>query len=114
MAARRTTSADDRRQLSNEYRSSRCGQQNAPVPHESPGFDSPQQAALASWASAPSAHPRVVSVDVRGDRAEVVIDTDPSYPDWVYCVRRNGQWSVAIAGNAPCHRWDDPEFIHWR
>jgi hypothetical protein len=43
-----------------------------------------------------------------------VIDTDPSYPDWVYCVRRTGQWFVAIAGNARCHRWDDPEFIHWR
>jgi hypothetical protein len=42
-------------------------------------FDSPQEAALAGWASTTGAYPRVVSVDVSGDRAEVVIDTEPSY-----------------------------------
>jgi hypothetical protein len=52
------------------------------------GFESPEGAALAGWASTPDAHARVISVTVRGDRAEVVIDTDPTYPDCVYCVRR--------------------------
>jgi hypothetical protein len=89
-------------------------EQNVRVPPKSPGFDSPQEAALAGWASAPSAHARVVSVDVRGNRAEVLIDTDPSHhPDWVYCVRRNGQWFEAVSGNAPSIGWHDPNVLGW-
>jgi hypothetical protein len=78
-----------------------------------PGFDSPEAAALATWQSRPSAHARVVSVDIRGDRAEVVIDTDPSYPDWVYCVRRGGRWVDVRSGNGPSYGWDDPDILNW-
>jgi hypothetical protein len=78
-----------------------------------PGFDSPEAAALATWASTPSAHARVVSVDIRGDRAEVVIDTDPSHPDWVYCVRRDGRWVDVLSGCGPSSGWDDPDILDW-
>lgn len=77
------------------------------------GFDSPEAAALSGWASAMAAHPRVVSVDVQGDRAEVVIDTEPSYLDYVYCVRRGGRWFEVVSGNGPTTGWDDPAAIHW-
>jgi hypothetical protein len=78
------------------------------------GFATAEEAALAGWSSARSAKPRVVSVDVRGDRAEVVIDTDPSYLDWVYCVRRDGRWFAGVSGNAPTEGWDDPTALDWR
>jgi hypothetical protein len=75
-------------------------------------YDSPEEAALADWPDA--ARVRVVSVDVRGDRAEVVLDTDPSYPYWVYCVRNtDGRWREAAGGNGPTIGWDDPSFIQW-
>jgi hypothetical protein len=77
------------------------------------GFASPEDAALATWNSATSARPRVVSVEVRGDRAEVVIDTQPSHPDYVYCVRREGRWFEVVSSNAQTHRWDDPDFLDW-
>jgi hypothetical protein len=83
------------------------------MPTDPHGFDSPEQAALASWASAPSAHAHVASIDVRGDRAEVVIDTDPSHPDWFYCVRRNGRWFEVVSSNAPTTGWDDPSILDW-
>jgi hypothetical protein len=78
-----------------------------------PGFESPEAAALATWKSTPSARARVVAVDVRGDRAEVVIDTDPSHPDWVYCVRRDGRWFEVVSGNGPSIGWDDPYYLEW-
>ena len=77
------------------------------------GFESPEEAALATWANSPEAHARIVSVDVRGDRAEVVIDTDPSYPDYVYCQRRVDGWHEAVSGNGPTDAWDDPSVIAW-
>jgi hypothetical protein len=83
------------------------------VSEQVPGFESPEAAALATWQSAPSARSRVVSVDVRADRAEVVIDTDPSYPDWIYCVRREGRWDVVVSGNGPSIGWDDPDSLPW-
>jgi hypothetical protein len=74
---------------------------------DEPGdFDSPEDAALAGWP--PAARPRVVSVTVRGDRAEVEIDMMPSYQYWVYCIRRNGRWREVVSGNGPNYSWDDP------
>jgi len=66
-------------------------------------YDSPEEAALAGWSSTPSARARVVSVDVVGDRAEVVIatDDDQDHGDWVYCVRRDGLWREVVSGNGP-------------
>jgi hypothetical protein len=77
------------------------------------GHASPEEAALAGWASAPAARARVLSVDVRGDRAEVIVDTERSYPDWVYCVRRGDGWYETVSGNGPCVGWDDPTAIEW-
>jgi len=54
-----------------------------------------------------------VSVDVRGDRAEVVLDTDPSLPYWVYCVRSEDGWHETVTGNGPTVGWDDPNEIQW-
>jgi hypothetical protein len=69
-------------------------------------FDAPEAAALAHWPE--SSHVRVVSVTVRGNRAEVVLDTDPHYPYWVYCERRDGLWCEGSSGNGPWVGWDDP------
>lgn len=60
-----------------------------------------------------AAHPRVVSVDVQGNRAEVVIDTKPSDLDYVYYVRRDGQWFEVVSGNGPTTGWDDPGALDW-
>ena len=51
------------------------------VPASDDAHSTPEAAALASCAAAPSANARVISVDVRSDSAEVVMDTDPSYRD---------------------------------
>ena len=77
------------------------------------GHSTPQEAALAGWAANRSARAHIVSVDVRGDRAEVIVDTEPSYPDWVYCVRRDDGWHETVSGNGPCIGWDDPDEIVW-
>lgn len=74
-------------------------------------YDCPEDAALAGWPEA--ARATVVSVEIRGDRAEVVIDTDPEYPYWVYCQRSGNGWRPTVDGNGPCHGWDDPTKIHW-
>jgi hypothetical protein len=73
-------------------------------------FDRPEDA-TSGWPTA--AHVRVVSVDVRGNRAEIVLDTDPHYPYWVYCVQSGGRWRTTVDGNGPCTGWDDPEQIQW-
>lgn len=73
----------------------------------------PERAALATWESARSARPRAVSITVRGDRAEVVIETEPQYRDWVYCIRDEVGWRWAVSGNGPTVGWDDPSHIHW-
>jgi hypothetical protein len=65
----------------------------------------PEEAALDGW---PKTSPvRVAAVDIRGDRAEVVLDTDPSWPNWVHCVRTRGRWHEAITTNGPTSEWDD-------
>ena len=69
---------------------------------EQDGFQSPEEAALAGWASTPSAHARVMSVEVVNDRAQVVVaaDGDPyANHDYVYCVRRDGRWREVVSGS---------------
>jgi hypothetical protein len=75
------------------------------------GYATPHEAGLAGWPGASEAH--VVQVEVVGDRAEVVIDTDPSYRYWVYCVRRGDRWYEAVSGNGPTVGWQDPYTIGW-
>lgn len=74
-------------------------------------FDSPEEAALAGWPEA--ARARVISVEVRGNRAEVVVTTDPDYPYWVYSQRSGEGWQVTLGSNGPCDGWDDPAKIQW-
>jgi hypothetical protein len=83
------------------------------VMSDASGFESPEAAALAGWAGTPDAHARVISVTVHGDRAEVVIDTDPSHPDFVYCLRRSGAWFEQVSGNGRTAGWDDPIALDW-
>ena len=73
----------------------------------------PERAALATWESARSDRPRAVSITVRGDRAEVVIETEPQHRDWVYCIRDEVGWRLVVWGNGPTADWDDPSHIHW-
>ena len=77
------------------------------------GHESPELAALATWPRAAEA--QVVSVEVRGARAEVVIETKPPHSDghWVYCIRRQDGWHEAVSGNGPTVGWDDPAVIEW-
>jgi hypothetical protein len=77
------------------------------------GFQSPEEAALATWASSPSANAQVVSADIRADRAEVVLKVGPGYTDYVYCQRGDDGWQETVSGNGPTHRWDDPTYILW-
>ena len=81
------------------------------VTDEVEGFASPEDAGLSGWPVVAKA--RVVSLDVRGDRAEVVVDTEPSYAYWLYCVRRSGKWRVAVSGNGPTAGWGDPSIFAW-
>jgi hypothetical protein len=82
-------------------------------PSRETGFETPEGAALAGWDASGGANPGVVSVDVRGDRAEVVIEVGPSYPDYVYCYRMAGRWHEAVSGNGPSQGWDDPTYLIW-
>lgn len=77
------------------------------------GHESPELAALATWSQA--AEVQVVSVEVRGDRAEVVTQTRPPLPDgyWTYCVRRQDGWHETVSGNGPTKDWHDPAIIEW-
>ncbi len=77
------------------------------------GHASPEMAALATWSQAAEA--QVVSIEVRGDRAELVIKTFPPHPDgyWVYCIRRHDGWHETVSGNGPIVGWDDPGVIEW-
>jgi len=69
-------------------------------------FPSPEEAALDTWRSCPTANARVISVEVREDVAHVVIDTDPSYPDYVTCFRSDDGWIAGASGNGPS-LWPD-------
>jgi hypothetical protein len=42
-----------------------------------------------------------------------VIDTDPTYSDYVYCVRRDDRWFEVVSGNAPTTDWDNPAALDW-
>jgi hypothetical protein len=68
--------------------------------------ETPEAAALAGWPK--DSQVEVASVEVQGDRAEVVLDTDPRWPSWVYCVRTRGRWHEAISANGPTTEWNDP------
>lgn len=75
------------------------------------GYETPEEVALADCPPSSGAH--IVSVDIRGDRAQVLLDFDPSYEYWVYCVCVEGRWHEAVSGNAPTPAWDDPNEIDW-
>jgi hypothetical protein len=68
--------------------------------------ETPEAAALAGWPE--DSQVRVASVEVQGDRAEVVLETDPEWPNRVYCVRTRDRWHEAISTNGPTTQWDDP------
>lgn len=81
------------------------------------GFGSPDHAALAGWRGAPAAHARVRSVTIRNGRAEVVVETDqtdPDYVDYTYCVQgADGRWHEVLSGIGPAAGWDDPNELAW-
>ena len=54
------------------------------------GYPTPEEAALANYP--PSAHARAVTTKVRGRKATVVIETDPSYKYVVYCRKDGDLW----------------------
>jgi hypothetical protein len=68
--------------------------------------ETPEAAALDGWPTASQV--RVRSVTVQGDQAEVVVDTDPGWPNWVYCVRTRGRWHEAVTENGRTVHWSDP------
>lgn len=76
-------------------------------------FDSPEAAALADWEQAPEAAARVAQVTVRGPRAEVILELDPTYREWVYCVRGPDGWRSAASGNGPTPNWHDLDAYSW-
>ena len=64
---------------------------------ETPGFDSPEEAAMAEWASCPEANAHVVSVEPCSDpgfpgRIWVIVDTKPSHPMRASCEQIDGRW----------------------
>ncbi len=77
------------------------------------GFPTPTEAALATWATTTGVEPRIKSLQVSGNRAEVVLDYGQYFDDWVYCIEREDGWCVTVDGNGPCVGWEDPEFIQW-
>ena len=55
------------------------------------GHARPEDAALASYP--PNAHARVIRVEaINQARADVIVDTRPSHPMRVFCLRRGGLW----------------------
>ena len=62
-------------------------------------YGTPEAAALAEWPV--SAEPVVVSVDNRGDRAEVTLDVNGDYRYWVYLERDDEGWVEVSSGNGP-------------
>jgi hypothetical protein len=82
-------------------------------PNEPESFDTPEAAALAGWEATSRTTPRVISVDIRGDRAEVLIEEGASHPDYVYCYRVANGWHEATSGNGPSKGWDDPTYLIW-
>jgi hypothetical protein len=62
-------------------------------------FATPEAAALAEWPAA--ADPVVVSVDIRGDYAEVVLLVNGDYRYWVYLEQGRDGWEEVSSGNGP-------------
>ena len=56
------------------------------------GYPTVEEAALADYPK--TARPYVVSADIKGDAARVVVDTVPSYRWEVRLRRQNGLWFV--------------------
>jgi hypothetical protein len=77
------------------------------------GSATPEGAAVAGWAATSAARPRVVEVEVRGERAEVVLELETGHREWVYCQHGPDGWREVTSGNAPTLGWDDPSAIHW-
>jgi hypothetical protein len=64
-------------------------------------FDTPEEAALAGWSA--SAKPVLIcSAMESSDRAIVCVDTEPSHPMKVQCVRSAEGWLVAGDSNGCC------------
>ncbi|MGC1406349.1 MAG: hypothetical protein WA938_06390 [Candidatus Dormiibacterota bacterium] len=49
-----------------------------------------EEAALEGWPT--EAKARVVRLEVHGDRADVLVHTEPSHRMRVECMRRDGRW----------------------
>jgi hypothetical protein len=75
---------------------------------EPEGFATPELAALSGWRATPRARPRVAHVEIRGERAEVVVELENGCVEWVYCERDPDGWSESDSGNAPNIGWDGP------
>ncbi len=63
------------------------------------GFDTPEEAALADWASSPQAEAHVVRVEPCSDprfpgRVWVFVDTVPSHPMRASCELIEGRWVI--------------------
>lgn len=71
-------------------------------------YATPELAALSGWRATPGARPRVARVEVRGSRAEVVLELENGYLEWVYCDREPDGWSESGSGNAPSIGWEEP------
>jgi hypothetical protein len=77
-------------------------------------FETPVEAALATWRDVAGVTVQVESVEVRGGRAEVILGLGvPGHRDFVYCVQQDGRWVEAVSSNGPTIGWDDPDQIHW-
>lgn len=76
-------------------------------------FESPEAAALAGWSQTPKAAARVAHVTLRGRRAEVVLDLEPAYRGWVYCVHGADGWRTTVSGNGPTPDWQDATVYRW-
>ena len=70
--------------------------------------NTPEGVALAGWASTTQANAQVVAVEVRGNRAQVEIEVDPGYREWVCLERLDGRWCEATSGNGPSASWLTP------
>lgn len=97
----------DKLLLEGGHRPSRSPTQRLELAFMARDFATPEEAALDGWPESARVH--VVEVTVAGDWAEVVLDTEPSYPYWVYCARRAGRWVECGSANGPNVGWEDLE-----
>ena len=45
-----------------------------------------------------------MSVELRGDRAELVLDTDVGYQYWAYCIKEADAWREVVVWQRPSRR----------